>query len=194
MKNEDKILHETRFLNMVERDGMVGIVPNFSNVVILPFISDNNGLPLLVGVLKEYNVFREGGYSISPITGSTDEEDPNFLETAKRELAEESGYNVEDSNKWYFLGNAISSKFVDHEQPCFAVDVTETQRNEPSTDGSQQEAMSQFVFIPANDVVKCKDVFIPALFLKLFKFVLGKDLHTPDSEDLFKPKGFNITL
>ena len=101
---------------------------------------------------------------------------------------------VSDNDRWYFLGNAISSKFVDHEQPCFAVDVSDLKREEPPTDGTEQEALSKFVFIPANDVVKCKDVFIPALFLKLFKFVLGKDLHNPDSEDLFKPKGFNITL
>jgi 8-oxo-dGTP pyrophosphatase MutT (NUDIX family) len=194
MKNDDKILYSSDHLNMVERSGMVGVIPNFSNVVILPYIADKEGLPLLIGVLKEYNFFREGGYSISPITGSSDEEDPNFLETAKRELLEESGYDASDSDRWYFLGNAISSKFVDHEQPCFAVDVTDIKRQEPQTDGSEQESLSSFVFIPANDVVKCKDVFIPALFLKLFKFVLGKDINNSDSEDLFKPKGFNITL
>ena len=194
MKNDDKVLFSSEYLNLIERDGKVGIVPNFSNVVILPYIADKEGLPLLIGVLKEYNVFREGGYSISPITGSSDDEDPNFLETAKRELQEESGYMVSDNDRWYFLGNAISSKFVDHEQPCFAVDVSDLKREEPPTDGTEQEALSKFVFISANDVVKCKDVFIPALFLKLFKFVLGKDLHNPDSEDLFKPKGFNITL
>ena len=52
---------------------------------------------------------------------------------------------------------------------------------------------SKFVFIPANDVVKCKDVFIPALFLKLFKFVLGKDIQKSDG-DLFSPKGFDFSL
>jgi 8-oxo-dGTP pyrophosphatase MutT (NUDIX family) len=100
MKNDDKILYSSDHLNMVERSGMVGVIPNFSNVVILPYIADKEGLPLLIGVLKEYNVFREGGYSISPITGSSDEEDPNFLETAKRELLEESGYNASDSDRW----------------------------------------------------------------------------------------------
>ena len=106
---------------------------------------------------------------------------------------EESGYDVQDSDRWYFLGNAISSKFVDHEQPCFAVDVSDIERGKPQTDGSKQESLSEFVFIPANDVVKCKDVFIPALFLKLFKYVMGKDLYKSDS-DLFEPKGFKISL
>ena len=73
MKNDDKVLFSSEYLNLIERDGKVGIVPNFSNVVILPYIADKEGLPLLIGVLKEYNVFREGGYSISPITGSSDD-------------------------------------------------------------------------------------------------------------------------
>jgi hypothetical protein len=191
--NNDKILYETQHLNLVERDDVVGVIPNFSNVVILPYISDGQGLPLLIGVLKEYNVFREGNYSISPITGSSDDEDPNFLETAKRELEEESGYLVEDNSRWSFLGNAVSSKFVDHEQPCFAVDVTDLERKKPNGDGTKKESLSEFVFIPANDVVKCKDVFIPALFLKLFKFVLGKDLHKEEG-DVFASKGFDINL
>jgi 8-oxo-dGTP pyrophosphatase MutT (NUDIX family) len=189
----DKILYSTDHLDLIEREDVVGVIPKFSNVVILPFVSDDAGLPLLVGVLKEYNVFREGGYSISPITGSSDDEDPNFLDTAKRELLEESGYDVSDSERWYFLGNAVSSKFVDHEQPCFAVDVSGTERKNPQTDGSKKESLSEFVFIPANDVVKCKDVFIPALFLKLFKYVMGKDLYKSDS-DIFEPKGFKVSL
>jgi 8-oxo-dGTP pyrophosphatase MutT (NUDIX family) len=193
MQSKDKILHSTEYLDLVERDNLVGVVPKFSNVVILPYVSDNEGLPLLIGVLKEYNVFREGGYSISPITGSSDEEDPNFLETARRELAEESGYEVSDNERWFFLGNVVSSKFVDHEQPCYAVDVSDIERQKPKTDGSIGESLSEFVFIPANDVVKCKDVFIPALFLKLFKYVMGKDLFKPDGE-IFEPKGFKISL
>jgi hypothetical protein len=189
----DKILHSTDYLDLIEREGVVGILSKINNVVILPFISDDQGLPLFIGVLKEFNVFRDGNYAISPITGSSDEEDPNFLETAKRELLEESGYTVSDNERWHFLGNVVSSKFVDHEQPCFAVDVTNLTRGEESGDGSKKEELSKFVFIPANDVVKCKDVFIPALFLKLFKFVLGKDIQRSE-ENIFSPKGFDFSL
>ena len=112
---------------------------------------------------------------------------------AKRELKEESGFDVQDDSRWSYLGNVTSSKFVDHEQPCYAVDVTDIERGNPETDGSEQEAKSEFFFIPANDVVKCKDVFIPALFLKLFKYVLGIDLHI-QSDGVFNPKGFNISI
>ena len=66
----NKILFESPNLNVVERDGRVGVVPTFRNVVVMPFVSDEQGLPLAIGILKEPNPFREGGFSVSLITGS----------------------------------------------------------------------------------------------------------------------------
>ncbi len=172
----NKILYETKGLNLVERDGRIGVVPTFMNVVVMPFVSDEQGLPLAIGVLKEPNPFREGGLTISLITGTSDDEDPDLLTTAKRELLEESGFDAPENDRWYYLGSVTSSKFVDHEQPCFAVDVTGLQKGEAATDGTEEEKEMEFKFIPANDVVKAKDIFIPGLFLKLFKYVLGIDI------------------
>jgi len=185
----NKVLYETPGLNLVERDGRIGVVPTFMNVVVMPFISDEQGLPLAIGVLKEPNPFREGGMTVSLITGTSDDEDPDLLTTAKRELMEESGFQADENERWYYLGSVTSSKFVDHEQPCFAVDVTGLQNGEATTDGSPEEQEMEFKFIPANDVVKAKDIFIPGLFLKLFKYVLGIDIQgsTEESkEDAFK--------
>jgi 8-oxo-dGTP pyrophosphatase MutT (NUDIX family) len=189
-----KLLYSTDNFNVIERDGKVGIEILFTNVVIMPFIRDEQGLPLAIGVIKEPNPFREGGNSISLITGTTEDEDPDFYSTAVRELEEESGYKVDDASRWYYLGNVYSSKLVDHEQPCFAVDVTGITRGQATGDGSEYEAKQEFVMIPANDVVKVKDVFIPGLFLKLFKYVLGMDLQNPKDKDLFSPQGLNDSI
>jgi 8-oxo-dGTP pyrophosphatase MutT (NUDIX family) len=179
-----KTLHETESFHLLDCGGLVGIKPLFTNVVVMPFTSDDQGLPLSVGVLKEPNPFREDGHHISLVTGTTDDEDGDLLSTAQRELYEETGFNVPDIAKWYYLGSVTSSKFVDHEQPCFAVDVTGITKEEPKTDGSPMEQSAEFKFIPANDVIKEKDIFIPGLFLKLFKYVLGMDIQTtsPDFE------------
>jgi len=177
-----KTLHETENFQFIECDGLVGIKPLFTNVVVMPFTSDAQGLPLTVGVLKEPNPFREDGTNVSLVTGTTDEEDGDLLSTAKRELYEETGFNVQDNSKWYYLGSVTSSKFVDHEQPCFAVDVTGVEKEEPKTDGSQKEMEAEFNFIPANDVVNVKHIFIPGLFLKLFKYVLGMEIQDQSSE------------
>jgi 8-oxo-dGTP pyrophosphatase MutT (NUDIX family) len=177
-----KVLYETEDFQLIGCDSLVGIKPLFTNVVVMPFTSDENGLPLTVGVLKEPNPFREGGSDVTLVTGCTDDEDGDLLSTAKRELYEEAGLNVEDNSRWYYLGSVTSSKFVDHEQPCFAVDVTGIEIETPKTDGSEMEKNSQFVFMIANDVVKAKDIFIPGLFLKLFKYVLGVDIQTSSSD------------
>ena len=174
---------------------MLGIIPLFTNVVVMPFLSDQQGLPLSIGVLKEPNPFRDGGISVSLITGTSDEDDPDLLSTAKRELKEESGFDVQDNSRWYFLGSVTSSKFVDHEQPCFAVDVTGIEKGEPQPDDTEKEQNMEFKFISANDVVKAKDVFLPGLFLKLFKYVLGIDIQGQEQEfNLGKDKGFNFSI
>lgn len=179
---QPKILHETENFHFLEYGNLVGIKPLFTNVVVMPFTSDSEGLPLTLGVLKEPNPFREGGFDITLVTGTTDDEDGDLLSTAKRELLEETGFDVQDNSKWYYLGSVTSSKFVDHEQPCFAVDVTDIKRGTPKTDGSEQEKNAEFNFIIANDAVKAKDIFISGLFLKLFKYVLGMDVQTPSSD------------
>ena len=194
MKNKDNICYEAPKFNVVERNGKPGIVSTVETVMILPFISDDQGLPLMLGVIKEPNLFREGGNATSLITGTCEDEDPDYLSTAKRELKEESGYDVEDSSKWYFLGTVTANKFVQKEYPCFAVDVTGIVKGEAETDGSKQEKMAEFLFIPANDVVKSQDVFIPALFLKLFKFVVGMDLYNRDDSVFGKSKGFSADI
>lgn len=192
--SQSKVLHETPNFHLVDREGMVGIVPLFMNVVVMPFVSDEQGLPLAVGVLEENNPFREGGRCITLITGTSDEEDPDLLSTAKRELFEESGFDAPENDRWYYLGSVTSSKFVDHEQPCFAVDVTGLEKSEAPTDGSEQEQSMEFKFIPANDVVKSKDIFIPGLFLKLFKYVLGIDIQGSQGGEGTKSKGFNFSI
>lgn len=192
--NEEKVLTSTPRFDVIEIDGKVGVRSTVESVIILPFITDDQGLPLMLGVLKERNPFREGGYSVTLISGTSEDEDPDFLATAKRELKEESGFDVSDSSKWAFLGTVTASKMVDAEHPCFAVDVTGVERGEATTDGSEQEKLSEFIFIPANDVVKAKDVFVPALFLKLFKFVVGMDLYNRDDSTFGKAKGFNVEI
>jgi len=191
---KDKIISSSPGFNVIDRDGYIGIVPKSDSVIILPYISDDSGLPLSIGVLKERNLFREGGFSTTLISGRCDDDDPNFLETAKRELKEESGFSVPDNTKWFFLGTVTASKMVDTEHPCFAVDVTGIKKGEATTDGSENEKQSEFLFISSNDVVKTKDVFVPALFFKLFKYVVGMDMYNRDDSVFGKSKGFTAEI
>jgi 8-oxo-dGTP pyrophosphatase MutT (NUDIX family) len=178
----EKILGSHGGFNVIERDGKFGIHVLYDNVVIMPFVRDSKWLPPMIGLIKEPNPFREGGNTLSLITGTKDSTDPDYLTTAIRELKEESGYDVTDTSRWYYMGNVYSSKIVDHEQPCFAVDVTDMVKGEATGDGSESEKLQEFILIPANDVVKVKDIFIPGLFLKLFKYVMGIEIQNDGEE------------
>ena len=96
-----KVLHETENFHFLQCGNLVGIKPLFTNVIVMPFTSDGDGLPLTLGVLKEPNPFREGGFDITLVTGCTDDEDGDLLSTAKRELLEETGFDIPDNSKWY---------------------------------------------------------------------------------------------
>lgn len=182
MKNH-KILYEDKTFSVVERDGMTGIVPADLSVVILPFERNQKGLMKSIGVLKEFNPFRRGGNSMTLVTGRTEDEDPHILDTAKRELKEEAGFDVSDSERWFFLGNLTTSKLVDMEHPCFAVDVTGLERNIPEGDGSEQENKSEFMMVSVSQALGSTDALIPALFIKVFKFIYGFDIGEQTSEE-----------
>ena len=183
MEKEKKIIHKTEYFNVIEKDGMFGIEPTELCVVVMPFEKDQRGLPKTLGVLKEYNPMREGNFSITLVTGRAEGEDPDVLSTAIRELKEESGYDVQDPDRWFYLGLMTGSKVVNQEHPCFAVDVTGLQRAEKEGDGSESEDKSEFIQMTVKEALNTSDAFIPTLFMKIFKYIFGFDIGGKDEAE-----------
>ena len=84
-------------------------------------------------------------------------------------LPEESGYVVDDTEKWDFLGNIQSSKLVVNGNPAFGVDVTGLERGDKLGDGSESEKNSKFSLVSLNDALNTDDALISCLFLKIFQ-------------------------
>lgn len=194
MDSEEKIVYKCKWFDLIENGENIGIRSKSDSVLVLPFISDDRGLPLSLGVLNEKNNFRTEGYATSIVSGSPEDEDPNILSTAKRELLEETGIDVEDDSRWYFLGTLTGSKFVDSIHPCFGVDVTGIEIGEAKTDGSESERLSSFKFIDPNEVLSVEDPFISALFLRLFKYVAGVDIYSREDSIFSKKREINTEI
>ena len=194
MNKEEKLLYSSKRFDVIDAGENTGIRTKWDSVLILPFISDDRGLPLMLGVLNERNLFRSGGYALSVISGSPEDEDPNTLSTAQRELLEETGFDVKEEERWYFIGTLTGSKFVDSIHPCFAVDITGIEPGEPQTDGSEQERLSKFTLVPANDIISIEDPFISALFLRIFKYVVGMDIYNREDSIFSKKKEINTEI
>jgi len=77
----------------------------------------------------------------------------NFLQTAIRELKEETGYDV-DSSKFREIGSVFYSKIQLPADIIYLVSITNEQQNEPSTDGTTNEKLSSNIWIGINDLKK----------------------------------------
>lgn len=168
---EKKVIFSTKQFDVVQIGEAVGIEPSSLCVAIMPYEKDEKGLPKKIGVLKEFNQLRSGDYSITLVTGNAEGEDPDLLTTAIRALKEESGYDIKTPDSWFYLGMATTSKLVKQEIPCFAVDVTGHTREEKEVVESDDE--TEFKLVSVKEALASDDVFIPALFMKIFKFIFN---------------------
>lgn len=171
MKNY-KTLKEFDKFDVVDVEGKVGLKMKTMSVAVMPFTVDSNNIIDKIGLLKEYNPFREGDFSHTLITGTVDHEDDTLLATAKRELTEEGGYKTpEDENeRWIYLGNFFPYKDSDRQVPTFAVDVSGLEASEPETDGSKKEALSKLEMMESNQIMITEETLALSAFLRLFNY------------------------
>jgi 8-oxo-dGTP pyrophosphatase MutT (NUDIX family) len=183
---KDEVLYTNKYFDVIDREGMTGITTHKLNVVIMPYVTGEAGLPDKLGVLREMNPFREGGFSITLVTGTAEGDDPDILSTAQRELKEETGYDVTEPDRWTFLGFLTTSKMIEQEHPCFAVNVTGLDvptKEDAEGDGTKKEEESEFMLIPVKEALESNDCFVPALFLKIFRYVFGFTMKSDDSKE-----------
>jgi 8-oxo-dGTP pyrophosphatase MutT (NUDIX family) len=167
--SDPKILFQNNYIQVIENKGRVGIKQKNPSVMILPYTIDENGNPKSIGLISEPSDIKEERMIKTVITGSPEKSDVDILATAKRELTEESGYVVDDTEKWDFLGNIQSSKLVVNGNPAFGVDVTGLEREDKLGDGSDSEKNSKFSLVSLNDALNIDDALISCLFLKIFQ-------------------------
>jgi hypothetical protein len=177
MKNY-KTLKEFEKFDVVDVDGHVGMKLKTMSVAVMPFTVDDNGMVDKIGLLKEYNPFREGDFSHTLITGTIDYEDDTLLYTAKRELKEEGGYETPDNEnkRWIYLGNFFPYKDSDRQVPTFGVDVSGIEPGKPQTDGSKKEELSKLEMISSSDIMITEEMLPLSAFLRLFNYFYQKSI------------------
>lgn len=159
----------------VEGASMSGIWKNDRNAVVLPFttgvFNGNAGSELKIDILKvgiryELNPLKDSNYTYTAITGNIEKNETD-LEGAKRELLEESGYDVPDDDRWIYLGEITTSKLTNEKHPCFAVNITDIEQGVISGDGSINEQKSKFELIDPEKIFNLEDAFLNTSLLKL---------------------------
>ncbi len=167
---EYKTLSEHKYFDVVDVNGHVGLKMKSMSVAVMPYTVDEAGMISKVGLLREFNEFREGDFSHTLITGTIDYEDDSLLFTAKRELLEEGGFDQTDSIKWVYLGSFFPYKDSDRQVPTFAVDVTGLPQGAPQPDGSKKEELSKLEMISASEIMITEEALPLAAYLRLFNY------------------------
>lgn len=167
--SDHKILFQNDYIEVIEKNDRVGIKQKNPSVIILPYTLDASGEPESLGLITEPSHIKESSIHYTLITGSPDDIDGDILATAKRELKEESGYSIDDIEKWDYLGNIHTSKMVVNGNPAFGVNVTGIEIGEKEGDGSETEKNTKFSLVPVKQAIDYEDALISCLFLKIFQ-------------------------
>ena len=149
-----------------EEKQWIGVFYKIENVVVLPYLTNEHGMVKEIGILKEFNPLRDSNYSDTLVTGGKNNSDETTLDTAQRELEEETGYSASEEERWTYLGLLTTSKMVDCYHPCYAVCLNDLKPKK--IDKESIESLSKFRFIPLGQAIKSTDGFILSLIMKFF--------------------------
>lgn len=179
MSNTKKILFTTDRFDVIEKDDKVGIEPNYLSVAILPFVRDVKGLPIKLGVLKEYNKIKSK-ITNTVITGRVEGEDPDVLSAAQDKIQDVTGLTLQEPERWFFLGFLMTHKMINQDIPCFACDLTGINMDEIETEETEEKKndKTSFSLVDVNAALDTDDCYIPAIFLKMFRYIFGHNINT----------------
>jgi 8-oxo-dGTP pyrophosphatase MutT (NUDIX family) len=171
-----KVIAETPYFDFVQFAGQSGLHIKIPSVAVLPYTVDENGIVNQIGILREQNQLREGGFAKTLITGSIEVSDEDTLATAVRELYEEGGFNMNGGpvDKWTYLGGFHDSKDSDRIIPTFAVDVTGVEQEPAQGDGTPQEQNSKLEMVDVNVALQTNELLVLGSFLRLFNIMYQK--------------------
>ena len=170
---KENLHFESDRFDVIDLGKFTGIDYKKITIGVLPY-SMKDGIVDKVGLLNESNVFRDGGFSNTIITGTMEPSDKSLLDCSIRELCEESGYTIESPDSWNFLGAFSLSKGSNEINHVFAVDVTGSVMGKAKGDGSKKEELSTFKMMDVVNVIQSNEALLLASYIRLFNFLYNK--------------------
>ena len=130
-------------------------------VLILPYTVSENGYPDKLGVIGNKEPF-------IPVTIQITDADSDIFSTAKRGLNEITGFRMEETDNWEFLGLIESSNYDSSGVPSFSVNITGLIAEE----NQNNDNIDDFSLVKVSQALDCDNAIIHSLFLKTFQFKL----------------------
>lgn len=161
----DEILYADKWMELKKRNGWYTFAHNThgDGVAVLGFRKTSEGVQYLLRM--EHTPCHGEGLRRTSLTG-TIEHGLSAIQTAVKELLEESGYTASES-EMIPMGWVFPSKFSDYKQNLFAVDLTGKTQGPIEGDGTNGEKGAYVVWVSLMEALEANDPSISATIAKL---------------------------
>jgi 8-oxo-dGTP pyrophosphatase MutT (NUDIX family) len=163
----DKVLYQTKYLSLIERDGWYYFaqIPGSAGGVVMLLYREEDGKPIL-GRFEMCPAHHDAVPTLTAIAGGIEEGDTP-LETAIKEAHEEAGYKLEASD-FTDLGSCRLSTNQDTIVYLFAANVTGKERGNAPGDGTKGEEGAYCDWVSIEDAVLSKSAFMSTLLMRWY--------------------------
>lgn len=161
-----KTLFETNTQSIINKDGELKIISNYTNVAVVPYIINDSGLFSQIGVI-EYENYYDNSKHLSTICGFRVNSDASCMVTANRLLFEHTKTNITDAELWMFLGD-IYTKNSGTPLKLYCVNVSDY------IDKIGENSAVRFVNI--NEAITSDDSLLLSSYLRLFNLYYTQNI------------------
>ena len=164
---ELKILYQDNRIKLSTDGSTYNMDQIIASILVLPYTVSENGYPDKLGLIGDSEPFL-------PIFAEVSDEDTDIFGTAKRGLKETTGFDMQETDNWEFLGLIKSSAFSTNGNPAFSVNITGLIASE----NEDNDNLSKFSLVKVSQALDSDNAIIHSLFLKTFQFKLLNDNST----------------
>ncbi|MFW6311044.1 MAG: hypothetical protein ACOC1K_02290 [Nanoarchaeota archaeon] len=163
-----KLLLEGEFEDVIEIDNHFYLVNKKDKICVLPYTISTNGLLDKIGIIEDWNNI-EDEKVLTLLNDYISTDDYSNILAANRILFEVLGNNVEEADRWMYLGSVYNNMTSDSPIKLYCVDITDISVKTDEEVHDEKER-KRFRLLDSSSVLQTDDILFLAAYLRLFNY------------------------